>query len=68
MRQYIVLCKNGDGGWHEIGEVEAASPINAAEQLAKGAGTFAAVADGNILEVEQVTTLKARRRSVAEVS
>lgn len=58
---YLVLKQEG-GGWTEIGRAVASTPLLAAEEVAEGAGTFVAVAEGHILDVAPVTILKAVSR------
>jgi hypothetical protein len=62
MRTYLVLCKNGDSGWREVGQVAATSAVSAVEKTVHRPGTFTAVSEGSIVEVEPITTMKATRR------
>lgn len=59
MNTYVVLEKNGDGGYHELQRVQAASLVQAVELSAKGEGDFVAVLESRFqpMHVEPVVRL-----------
>jgi hypothetical protein len=62
-RSYMVLHRHGNGGWHEVGIVEAWKPDNAVEDAATEAGEYVAVLATAFMPVEvaPVQALKVKR-------
>lgn len=56
----LVLRKNGDGNWHEVGKVDARSYLDAVEALATEAGVYLALPTMNVFEVAPVQKLTAK--------
>lgn len=62
MSKFIVLSKNGDGGWHEYARVEAATRMHAVEKTATDEGVYVAVTEG------QMTEMPVRKTMVLKVA